>query len=291
MYKSFRGWKRDIGVSASLVQQVDLAKTAGFEGVEVNIWEAAKLAENKGIEYLRRIFADNAILPAGWPLTVNWRGNESTYHKNLTELEHFAEVGQRLGSFRVVSGIAPFSDERPFKENFDWHIERLRPIAEILKKHSCRLGLEYIGSQLTRSGHKHEFIHNIEGTLELCSAIGTGNVGLLLDSWHWYTARETLKDIQELTGEQVVYVHINDAPKDVHFDQLGEGPRCIPGETGLIDLVGLLECLRDIDYDGPVVPEPDHRFCDQLKKISAPEAARVLSEAMDNLWAKSDLGK
>ena len=69
MHKSFRGWKRDIGVSASLVQLVDLAKTAGFEGVEVNIWEAAKLAENKGIEYLRRIFADNAILPAGWPLT------------------------------------------------------------------------------------------------------------------------------------------------------------------------------------------------------------------------------
>ncbi len=40
--------------------------------------------------------------------------------------------------------------------------------------------------------------------MELVNAIGTGNVGLLLDSWHWYTSGGTVKELLGLKGKDIV---------------------------------------------------------------------------------------
>ena len=82
------------------------------------------------------------------------------------------------------------------------------------------------------------------------------NVGLLLDCWHWYTSHGTLDDLKRLTAEQVVYVHVNDAPAGIPVDEQQDMVRALPGETGVIDIVGFLQTLRAIGYDGPVTPEP-----------------------------------
>ena len=73
-------------------------------------------------------------------------------------------------------------------QNFAFHRDRLRPAAQILADKGISLGLEFLGPKTLRDGKPFEFIHTIEGMLELCDAIGTGNVGLLLDAWHWYTS-------------------------------------------------------------------------------------------------------
>jgi len=285
LYKGFRGWERDVGIHASLNELIGLAKTAGFRGVEIDMQEAARLADEKGIGCVGA-----NVLPTGWPLNmIDLWDNEAKYRKGLAGLPRFAKVGRQLGSFRVVGVVRPYSDDLPFKENFEWHVERLKPVARILKNNGCVLGLEYIGSGKARVGHKHEFIHTLSDMVDLCDAVGTGNVGILLDSFHWYTAQETLSDIQQLTAEQVVYVHVNDAPTDVPLEELGEGPRCIPGETGVIDLVGFLKSLKQIGYDGPIVPEPNHRFCDDIRQMSALEAAKALSAALDKLWLEAGL--
>ncbi|MEN6549773.1 MAG: sugar phosphate isomerase/epimerase, partial [Armatimonadia bacterium] len=102
---------------------------------------------------------------------------------------------------------------------------------------------------------KFEFIHTMEQMLELCSCLGQ-NAGLLLDAWHWYTSGGTLAQLKKLTNENVVYVHINDAPPDIALDDQVDSVRALPGETGVINLTGFLQVLRDIGYDGPVTPEP-----------------------------------
>ena len=42
---------------------------------------------------------------------------------------------------------------------------------------------------------------------------GATNIGVILDSYHWYTAGGTVADIRALRAEDVVYVHVNDAPE------------------------------------------------------------------------------
>jgi len=276
-----------VGIRASLPEAIKLAKAADFQGVEININEVAKLIGERSCEYVKQLFADNVLRPGGWGLPVDWRGNEAMYQEGLGQLPHLAQIGWRLGCPRVFTWILPYSDEMPFKENFNWHVARFQPIAAILKDYKCHLGLEFIGPKTLRIGHKYGFIYTMDGMLKLCDAIGTGNVGLLLDCWHWYTSHGTLNDLRQLASEQVVYVHVNDAPAGIPIDEQVDNVRCLPGETGVIDLVGFLKCLKEIGYDGPITPEP---FSQKVRRMPAPEAAKATGEALNRVWHAAALG-
>lgn len=45
------------------------------------------------------------------------------------------------------------------------------------------------------------------------------NAGLLLDSWHWHTSLGTVDELRALTNDQVVYVHVNDAPPGIPVEE------------------------------------------------------------------------
>jgi threonine dehydrogenase-like Zn-dependent dehydrogenase len=179
-----------------------------------------------------------------------------------------------------MTWILSFSDDLPWKENFRFHARRLEPVARILGEHGCRLGLEFLGPKTLREGHRYSFIHTMEQMLDLCDAVGP-NCGLLLDAWHWYTSLGTVEELLNLDNQQVVYVHINDAPAGIPMEQHLDNNRRLPGETGVIDLAGFLGALRHIGYDGPVVPEP---FVPALKELAPAEAAARVGKALDHVW-------
>jgi sugar phosphate isomerase/epimerase len=111
------------------------------------------------------------------------------------------------------------------------------------------------------------------------------NVGLLLDCWHWYTSHGTLEELHTLRPEQVVYVHVNDAPSGIPVDEQLDHVRALPGETGVIDIAGFLGVLQSIGYDGPVVPEP---FKKELNALPSDDARlEMVGAAMDAIFRKA----
>lgn len=278
-----------IGINVSLLEGMELAKKTGFEGIEVGIGGIADLAKKESIDYVKSLFEDAGIKPGGWGLPVNWQGEESKFQEDLEKLSRLAKVGRDIGCTRVSTWVTSFSDERPFEENFEWHKTRFLAVAEVLKDYDCSLGLEFLGPKTIRQGHEYEFIYTMEGMLELCDAIGTGNVGLLLDCWHWYTSGGTLEDMKKslTSADQVVYVHVNDAPKGVPIDEQIDNVRRLPGETGVIDLAGFLKALDKIGYDGPITPEP---FSERVNKMDDPEeAVRATIEGLNKAWREAGL--
>ena len=270
-----------LGFQLPFQKTIEAAKIGGFEGIDINIVEMEELVKSKSAEEVRRRLFENDLNFGGWGLPVNFRGNDEAYRKDLERLSEYARVSQELGCNRVFTWILPFSDELPFKENFERHVERLRPVAEILDNYKCYLGLEFVAPKTSRINHKYEFIHMMDGILKLCEAIGTKNLGLLLDSWHWYTSHGNLNQLRRLRDEQVIYVHINDAPAGFPIDEQIDNVRCLPGETGVIDLVGFLKALKEIGYDGPVTPEP---FSRKLKEMPALKAIQMAGESLDSVW-------
>jgi sugar phosphate isomerase/epimerase len=117
--------------------------------------------------------------------------------------------------------------------------------------------------------------------LKLCEAIGTGNVGLLFDSFHWYTAHGTRDDIHGLSDALVVDVHINDAAEGRGPDEQIDNERRLPGESCVIDLVAFLTGLKKIGYTGPVTPEP---FSAKLRGMSSAQAINTTAEALLGVW-------
>lgn len=277
----------NIGIRAHLYEAAALAKAADFRGMDIDIKEAASLVEMKSLGHVKNILANASLQFGGWELPSRWNEeNEVAFQADLVQLPALASVGRQLDCVRVFTWVLPYSDKRPFKENFDWHVTRLQPIAETLKDHSCRLGLEFIGTKSFRAHHKYEFIYTMEGMLELCDSIGTGNAGLLLDSWHWHMSHGTVDDLKQLTAKEVIYVHINDAPPDIPLDEQIDTVRCLPGETGVINLVSFLVSLKDIGYGGPVTPEP---FSKQLKEMPVSKAVQTVGKALNRVWQAAGL--
>jgi len=275
-----------LGFSAPLEEALGLARTNGFDGLDLSMGELQRLAGESSIQDVRDRFSAAGVRPGGWGLAVDFRNDDAAYQQGLAELPALAALAQGLGSPWCSTWILPFSDELDYEANMRRHAERLRPVAQTLADHGCRLGLEFVGPKTLRAGHRHEFIHTIAGALELGERIGTGNTGLLLDCFHWYTAHGTAEDLAGLSAEQVVYVHVNDAVGGRGPDEQIDNQRMLPGTGGVIDITEFLQALQRMGYDGPVAVEP---FNAEINALPEPERVRLAGESLARIWAQAGL--
>lgn len=112
-------------------------------------------------------------------------------------------------------------------------------------------------------------MHNLAETRELIAEIGIGNVGVVLDSWHWWQADDTEADLLTLTERDIVSVDLNDAPADIPKDQQQDGRRELPAATGVLPLGVFLNALARLGYEGPVRAEPFNRALNELDNPAA----------------------
>jgi sugar phosphate isomerase/epimerase len=271
-----------------LLEAIDLARDSGFAGLSFDSRVAARAIDELGLTAVQEQFAQAGVKPALWNLPVAWR-DDNEWETDLHELPRLARAARDLGSTRTATFMPSGSNDRPFRENFDWHVARLRPIAEVLRDEGCRFGIEFIGPKTYRAAFQHEFIYTLDGVMELISAIGTDNVGVMLDSWHLYASGGSLADLQRLTNQDVVVVHVNDAPAGIARDEQIDTVRTLPMETGVIDLVGFMRALQAMGYDGPVMPEPFSKRVNELAATDRLAAARDAAKSMDELWRAAGL--
>src|SRR5215207_3040880 len=273
----------------SLSGAIALARDSGFAGLAFDSRAAAQAVDQHGLPEVQDQFARAGVKPALWNLPVAWRDDDH-WEADLRELPRLAATARDLGATRTTTYMPSGSDERPFKENYEWHVARLRPIAEILRDEGCRFGIEFIGPKTFRAAFRHEFIYTLDGVIGLIGAIGTGNVGVLLDSWHLYTSGGTPADLERLTRHEVAVVHVNDAPAGIARDEQIDTVRALPMETGVIDLVGFMRSLQGMGYDGPVMPEPFSQRITDLAATDPAAAAREAARSMGALWRAAGLG-
>src|SRR5690349_1882661 len=271
-----------------LAESVALARQTGFAGVDLPIREAASLAAERGIAHVRPVFAEAGVRPGSWGLPFDWRDG-SAWRAGLAELGALAEVARQLGCTRVSTWVPSGSDERAMAANRAWHAERFGPIAEALGPSGCRLGLEFIGPKTYRDQFAHPFVHTMEGMLDLIEQVGAPNLGLLVDAWHVYTSHGTNEQVARLRPEQVVVVHVNDAPAGIAIDEQDDHVRRLPCATGVIDLAGFMAALRTLGYDGPVTAEPFDRDLNTQAAADPAAAAQTTARSLARLWQVAGL--
>ena len=271
-----------IGVRVDLRRAAELAGKYGFQGVHVSVEEIARL----GVEASQEILARAGVRPSAGGLPVDCTLPETEFAQALDKLPALCRVAQAIGITRTSTWIPSWHDTMDFPENYAFLKERIRRIALILRDYGIRFGLEFLGPKTLYAGKRFTFIHTMDGMLELCHDVGTGNVGLLLDSYHWYTAHGTLADLDRLTDAEVVDVHVNDAPAGIPIDEQMDQVRALPGETGVIGVPAFLRALSKIGYSGPVMVEP---FSKRVTALPPEEAVRVTAEALDAVWREAGL--
>jgi len=269
-----------IGVRANQRQALEYAVKYGFDSITPSAGEFAKKSATEIRDWVATMKARGIRYGAGG-LPVQYRRGEDEFKKGLEYLSGQARIMQALGVKRVATWIMPGHGELTYLENFELHKVRLREVAKVLKDYDIRLGLEFVGPRTSRSRSRFAFICTQHEMMELIEAIGTGNVGLLLDSWHWYTSHGTVDELLELSNKDVVHIHVNDAPAGIDVDKQMDNRRKLPVTTGVIDLRGFINALVEIGYDGPVECEP---FDQELRAMDDEAALKKTIESLNRLW-------
>ena len=272
-----------LGVSVGQLEAISLAGKFGFESVEPFGNYLADLPKSALDELLGKLKENNLVWGAGG-FNTDFRGDELRFKESLSELPKVAEGYKAAGVTRVGTWISPASDDLTYTANFKQHARRLNESAKILGDHGLRLGLEYVGPRTLWASRRYPFLHSLAESLELLDAIGQPNVGVILDSWHWYTAEETTADLLGLSAEKIVAVDLNDAPAGIDVRDQIDNKRELPKATGVIDVKAFLSCLLDLGYDGPVRAEPFNQVLNDMDNEPAVEAtAQALRKAFDTV--------
>lgn len=266
-----------LGIKQTFLDSLELAARAGFSGVDTGAGQLAALSDAQ-IETATARFQALELRPGYFgfdlaPLTAP----DEAWHSAVERCPLAASNARKLGYTRATAVVLPFGETRDFDENFAFHVERLRQITPILRENGVSLGLEYVAPLTRRAAYAHHFVHDLRGMLKLIEAVGAPNLGLLLDSFHWFCAGETTEQIAALSASQIVAVHLNDAIKDRPRDEQVAFERELPGASGEIDLAGFMAAIKATGYDGPLTCEPMNKTLNELDDEVA--AART-SEAM-----------
>ncbi|MFO7946972.1 MAG: sugar phosphate isomerase/epimerase family protein [Armatimonadota bacterium] len=261
-----------LGEPLEFEEYLDLAGRTGFPGVDFGLNACLEIVEKEGVQAVRDLFEAHGVIPASWGIPVDWKGPEDSYRDTLADFPRWAETGVAVGCPRACTWIPPAIDTDP-DEFYEMAVRRWREIGQIAADYGLRLGLEWVGPATLRA-EGNEFIHTMDGLLEMERDIGLDNVGLLVDSFHWYTAGHSADELAAVGVEKIVHVHINDAPDRPREEQI-DGERLLPGE-GIIDLQAFVGALDRAGYDGFMGIET---FSDELKSLPAQEAARKAFEA------------
>ncbi len=237
----------DVGSNERFVK---LAREYGFQAVDLN--DVLGWVEAEGKETALAVLAETGVAIGSIGLPVEWRSTEERFRSDLTKLAATAAAAAELGCTRCCTYVLPATDLNA-AHFMALATRRLRTCADILGAYGIRFGLEYVGPHHLRTRWANPFVWTLDQTNDWIDAIGAPNVGLLLDSYHWYTTGQTADELAALRADQIVHVHINDAP-DVPVEEALDNGRLYPGE-GVIDLPAFLQALQRTGYSGPISQE------------------------------------
>jgi len=224
---------------ADLVTDCRAAKAAGYDYVE--IW-AAKLRDflkERSISELQDIFS----IP---PLSINsiehitFR-DAHAYESIKQECDELSSIAAEIGCpcIVVVPGRLPeggASRETVIEES----VRVLNELCDISGRHGVSLAFEFLG-QRDCSVQKLDLAH------EIVRKADRENLGLVIDSFHFYAGGSTVEMIEALDPKLIYIFHINDA-EDLSRDQLEDRHRLLPG-LGILPLREIVSAFRRIGYD------------------------------------------
>ena len=197
---------------------IAVAADAGFDAVDVMIRDLVRAGTD--VDEVRRRMDDRGIRAGAFPMTMDWRGDEASFRRDLAELPQLAAAASTLGLTRTGTWVMPetptqpppgVSEESLRAQVAAFHVDRIGAIARVLADFNIRLGLEVIGVESFRRGLGIPFITRLG---DLGSILGPlvqePNVGLLVDVFHLHAAAEPITAALAWGPERIVWAHLAD---------------------------------------------------------------------------------
>jgi 2-keto-myo-inositol isomerase len=260
---------------ADLATDLRVAEEAGFDFVE--IW-ASKLREflsHQSTSDLRNLFAKHNLKP----LSIN-----SIEHITFRDPKVYESIKQQCDELsRIAADIhCPYIVVVPGRipaggashaEVVDESVRILNELCDIAAQHNVSLAFEFLGQTDCT-------VQTLDLAHEIVRTANRSNLGLVIDSFHFYAGGSTVEMIEALDQRLLAVFHINDA-EDRPREMLNDSHRLFPG-LGILPLRALIGAFSRIGYDRVASVEifrPEYWEMDPLEvaKTAYTSTERVLS--------------
>ena len=220
---------------ANLETDLRAAKAAGFDYLE--IW-AAKI-KDKSIAELKDLFAEAGVPPLSINSIEHITFRDADAYEGIKrQCREFSEIAAAIGCpyIVVVPGRLPAGNVDVVAES----VRVLTELCDIAAEYGVALGFEFLGQPDCS-------VPTLGLANEIVRAAARDNLGLVIDSFHFYAGGSNVGMIEQLDPRQIYIFHINDA-EDLPRSQLEDRHRLLPG-LGILPLRDMVEAFRKIGYD------------------------------------------
>ena len=226
---------------ADLATDIEAAGRAGFDYVE--IW-AAKLREflkTNSTEELKDLIVKNNLEPYSINSIehITFRSS-ADYEKIKAETREFSQIASEIGCPYVVVIPGKLPENASKEEITDESVKVLNELADIADKYNVGLAFEFLG-QTDCS------VQTLDFCKEIVEKVNRENVGLVIDTFHFYAGNSTFEAIETLDPNKLFIFHINDA-ENLPKEKLTDAHRLYPG-MGILPIREIKERFDGIGYD------------------------------------------
>jgi 2-keto-myo-inositol isomerase len=227
---------------ANLETDFAAAKAAGFDYVEIWAAKLRKFLQEQTTDELKHLIADTGVPP----LSINSIEHVTfrdahAYESIKAECEELSRIAAKIGCpfILVVPGKLPRTNVSR-AEVIEESVRVLSELCDIAARHDVALAFEFLG-QTDCSVQTLDLAH------EIVRATDRPNLGLVIDSFHFYAGGSTIETIEAVDPKLIYVFHINDA-ENLPREQLLDKHRLLPG-FGILPLREMIAAFRNIDYD------------------------------------------
>ena len=228
-------------MKADLATDIRAASAAGFDCLE--IW-AAKLRtflKTNSAADLKRLFDEQSLEPYSINSIehVTFR-NADRHNRLLNECEELCSVAAEINCPYIVVVPSPLPPGVKREEVIEESVRVLSELGGIAERHGVGLAFEFLGQPDCS-------VQTLGLADEIVRQVARKNVGLVIDSFHFYAGGSTIESIEALDPERLFVFHINDA-EDHPREELEDKHRLLPG-LGILPLKAIILALHQIGYD------------------------------------------
>jgi 2-keto-myo-inositol isomerase len=258
-------------MKATLPEDIIAAGEAGFKALE--IWAAkmdAYLA-NRSLDDLNVIFTQHRIQPVSINSIefITFRSAED-YSLIKARCHELCARADALGCDKIVVVPSPTPEGGASWGEIEAESVRvLHDLVDIAAPYGVKLAYEFLGFAWCS-------VRTLAQCWEIVQAVNRPNVGLVVDTCHFYAGGSELSSIEAVDPKKLLIFHINDVEARPR-DTIEDAHRLLPGE-GVIPLADILSRLAGIGFDGLCSIElfrPEYWERDPAELAAAARAATI----------------
>jgi 2-keto-myo-inositol isomerase len=228
-------------MNADLETDIRAASEAGFDCLEIWASKLRAFLESHTTAELENLFATNGLKPYSINSIERITFRDATGHKALlAECEDLCRTAAEVRCPYIVVVPSPLPGNTTRPEVIEESTRVLSRLGSIAEEYGIGLAFEFLG-QTDCS------VQTLGLADEIVQRVNRVNVGLVLDSFHFFAGGSTIDSIVALDPDRLFIFHINDAENRPR-EQLKDKHRLLPG-LGILPLTDIVRALKSIGYD------------------------------------------